>query len=57
VEEIANISIRQDIARLCERARRAREEAERLAADQQFIFSWCQMRPRSKVRPSPMLDE
>jgi hypothetical protein len=46
-----------DLVQLFERARRARKEAQRLSDDQRFIISWLAMRPRSTVRPSPMLDE
>ena len=46
-----------DVAALCERARRVRDEAQRLSSDYHFIFSWYQMRPSSGVRPSPLLDE
>ena len=57
MNEPAAIPMAADVAALCERARRAREEAQLLADDQRFIISWSQMRPRSKVRPSPLLDE
>jgi len=46
-----------DVAALCERARRVRDEAQRLSSDYDFILSWYRMRPRSGVRPSRLLDE
>jgi hypothetical protein len=57
MKEPANGSMPADVAALRERARRALKEAQRLAEDQQFISSWCKMRPRSKVRLSSILDE
>ena len=57
MKERAERSVLVDVVQLFDRARRARDEAQRLLDDQRFIISWSQMRPRSKVRPSPMLDE
>jgi hypothetical protein len=47
----------EDVDALCERARRARDEAQRLSSDYRFILSWYRMRPSSGVRPSSLLDE
>ena len=57
MNEPAAIPMAADVAALCERARRARAEAQRLSSDYHFILSWYRMRPGSKVRPSPLLDE
>jgi len=57
MKEPASIPTLADVAVLCERARRARDEAQRLSSDYQFILSWHRMRPGSGVRPSPLLDE
>jgi len=48
--------VHTDLAELFERARLAREEAQRLSTDYRFLISWRQMRPRFTVRPVPMLD-
>jgi hypothetical protein len=45
-----------DVAELLERARRARDEAQRLSSDYRFIVSWYVMRPRFAVPPSSKLD-
>jgi hypothetical protein len=50
------MSVRADLSELLERARRAREEAQRLSTDYRFLISWRQMRPRFTIRPVPMLD-
>ncbi len=57
MQEPADIPTPADVAVLCERARRARDEAQRLSSDYYFILSWYRMRPSSEVRPSPLLDE
>jgi hypothetical protein len=44
------------VAELLERALRAREEAQRLSSEYEFIVSWYRMRPRFAARPSSMLD-
>ena len=48
--------VHADVAKLLERAQRAREEAVRLSDDHRFIVIWLRMRPRCTVRPSPLLD-
>jgi len=57
VKETAPLLTPADFAQLRERAQRAREEACRLSDEYQFIVAWYQMRPHSKVRPVPILDE
>jgi len=57
MKEPADIPTPADLAALCERARRARNEAQQLSSDYYFILSWQRMRPRSGLRPSPLLDE
>ena len=57
MKETRAVSMFVDLVQLFERARRACEEAQRLFDDQRFIVSWSQMRPRSKVSTSRMLDE
>jgi hypothetical protein len=57
VKETRAVSMFVDLVQLFKRARRACEEAQRLFDDQRFIISWSQMRPRSTVRLSPMVDE
>jgi hypothetical protein len=57
VKETDDSSVLADLVQLDARARRALEEARRLSDDHRFITFWCQMRPRSKVRLSPILDE
>ena len=51
------MSERLEIAALSLRADRAAEEAQRLAADQEFIKRWCRMKRRAGVREEGMLDE
>ena len=57
MKELADIPTPPDVAVLCERAQRAREEAKRLSSDYYFIVAWQRMRPRASVRPCSMLDE
>jgi len=57
MDEPAGIPMPADVAALCERARRARDEAQRLSSDYHFIFSWYRMQPSSRVRPDPLLEE
>ena len=56
MKETSPMSVRADLSELLERARRAREEAQRLSTDYRFLISWQRMRPRFTVRPVPMLD-
>ena len=56
VKETAEMPVHTDLAELFERARLAREEAQRLSTDYRFLISWQRMRPRFTVRPAPMLD-
>ena len=56
MKETAEMLVHTDLAELFERARLAREEAQRLSTDYRFLISWWQMRPRFTVRPVPMLD-
>ena len=56
MKETSPMLVRADLSELLERARRAREEAQRLSTDYRFLISWRQMRPRFTVRPVPMLD-
>jgi hypothetical protein len=57
MKELASIPTPAEVAALFERARRARDEAQRLSSDYRFILSWYRMRPSSGVRSSPLLDE
>jgi hypothetical protein len=56
MKETASTLVRGDVAELLERARRARDEAQRLRNDYHFIVSWYRMRPRLVVRPFAMPD-
>jgi hypothetical protein len=57
VKETAPTLVRgDDVTELLERARRARDEAQRLSSDYRFIVSWYVMRPRFAVPPSSKLD-
>jgi len=56
VKETNPVFVQGDTAKLLERARRARAEAEKLSEDYRFLFSWRRMRPRFTVRPSSMMD-
>jgi len=56
MKENAPMPVQTDLTELFERARRAREETEKLSNDYRFIISWQQMRPRGPVRPSSMPD-
>jgi hypothetical protein len=55
-EKPAITSLYAELAELYERAHRAMAEAQQLSADLRFIRSWKRMRPRSGVRPSPLLE-
>ena len=50
------ISVRLELAALYLRAHRALEEAQKLAADQEFINRWYGMKPHVGVRQEDMLD-
>ena len=56
MKETAPMAVHTDVAELLERARRARDEAQRLSSEYKFIVSWYQMRPRFAMRPAAMLD-
>ena len=46
-----------ELADLVGRARRACETTAQLVQDYKFLVMWHSMRPRSRLRPYPMLDE
>ena len=56
VEENNPVFVCNDVAKLLERARRAREETQKLSSDYRFIISWLRMRPRFTVHPASMLE-
>jgi hypothetical protein len=59
VKETGDTSVYAELATLYERARRALDEAHRLAAEREFIMSWQRMRPHRyfRVTPASILDE
>jgi hypothetical protein len=46
-----------ELAMVVERAKRASEKAMQLADEYRFIVTWYGMRPHSRLRPDPMLDD
>ena len=56
MEESAAVSLLTEFDQLRERARRARDEADRLIGEHRFIVWWHGMRPKGEIRPVPMLD-
>jgi hypothetical protein len=46
-----------ELAELTQRVKRASETTAKLAQDHRFLAEWYGMRPRSGVRPEPILDE
>ena len=46
-----------ELAKLLQRARRARDEARRLSEDYHFLAGWRRMKPRNRVRPAEIFHE
>jgi hypothetical protein len=50
------VPVIEELSLLVQRAKRAAETTRQLAQEHRFIVKWYGMRPRSRMRPLPMLD-
>jgi hypothetical protein len=57
MQEITTAPVVEELAELVERAERACKTTSQLVQDFHFLLVWYQSRPRSRLRPNPILDE